>query len=47
MLATAIIGSMVGRKYASRRNDRPGNAPFTGRAISNASTIETGIVAAA
>ena len=47
MLATAIIGSMVGRKYAIRSNARPGSASFTASAISSASTIEAGMVARA
>ena len=47
MLATAIIGSIVGVKYASRSHARPGSAPFTASAISSASTTAAGMVTAA
>ena len=44
MLATAIIGSTVGVKYARRRKPRPAILPLTQTAISSASAIDTGIV---
>ena len=44
MLATAIIGRIVGVKNASRRMPRPGMRSFTQTAISSASAIDTGIV---
>ncbi len=47
MLATAIIGSTVGVKYASRRKPRPASLPLTQTAISSASAIDSGIVPAA
>ncbi len=47
MLATAIIGSTVGVKYARRRNPRPLILPLTQTAISSASAIDAGIVPSA
>ncbi len=47
MLATAIIGSTVGVKYARRRKPRPGMRLLTQSAIAIASAIESGIVATA
>ncbi len=47
MLATAIIGSTVGVKKASRRKARPLRRPLTQIAISSASAIETGMVPSA
>ncbi len=47
MFATAIIGSMVGRKYAMRSSARPGRASLTANAMTSASTIEAGMVVAA
>ena len=47
MLATAIIGSTVGVKYASRRNPRPAIRPLTHTAITSASAIDAGIVPSA
>ncbi len=44
MLATAIIGRIVGVKYASRSRPRPRMRPFTQTAISSASAIDAGIV---
>ena len=47
MLATAIIGRIVGVKYASRRKPRPAILPLTHTAISSASAIDAGIVPSA
>ena len=47
MFATAIIGSTVGVKYASRRKPRPLMRPLTHTAISSASAIDAGIVPSA
>ena len=47
MLATAIIGRIVGVKYARRRKPRPGSRSLTQIAIASASAIDTGIVPAA
>ena len=47
MLATAIIGRMVGVKYAMRMSVRPAMRSFTHSAIRIASAIETGIVPSA
>ena len=47
ILATAIIGNIVGVKYAMRSNARPASLAFTAKAISKASATETGMVTAA
>ncbi len=47
MFATAIIGRMVGVKYARRRKPRPAMRLFTHTAISMASAMESGMVPAA
>ena len=47
MLATAIIGSTVGVKYAMRTKARPRSCSLTHSAISNASPIDSGMVAPA
>ena len=47
MLATAIIGSTVGVKYAKRRKPRPRMLRLTQIAIRSASAIEVGIVPSA
>ena len=47
MLATAIIGSTVGVKYARRSTPRPAIWPLTHTAISSASAIDAGIVPSA
>ena len=44
MFATAIIGRIVGVKYASLRMPRPGIRLLTQIAISRASAIDRGIV---
>ena len=47
MFATAIIGRMVGVKYAMRMSVRPAMRSLTQSAIRIASAIETGIVPSA
>ena len=47
MLATAIIGSTVGVKYARRSRPRPGMRLLTQSAIAIASAIESGTVVTA
>ena len=47
MLATAIIGRIVGVKYAMRMSVRPAMRSLTQRAIRIASAMETGIAPSA
>ena len=47
MLATAIIGSTVGVKYAMRRKARPAMRSLTHSAITSARPIDSGMVAPA
>jgi hypothetical protein len=47
MFATAIMGRIVGVKYASRTKPRPRSLRFTQIAMSSASAMEVGMVPSA